>query len=408
MRINVILFLLFAFIFTLSADSVKLQELKREKEKTINDINFLDKEVKKTQKELGLNINNATIINEKLKAQRKLLGIISEEIKELDITIRAKESVIKDLEKDFESKRENYAVSIRNMYRNKDSHNQLLFILSADDFTQSFRRMLYLRKYSAWQKQQADEIIIQKELISAEKKSLEENKVEKETISKQRRSEELQLQQQETGLKKEISTLQKNTKKLQTDLAKKRKQAQELDKEIDRVIQAEIEASKKEAVAKPGTRVAENKDGYAMTKEEQKLAATFASNKGKLPFPLQGEYRIIGRFGQNSYVGMPHIVYNKNGIEIRTTEGNTARAVFNGVVTRIFQIPGSQISVIIRHGNYLTLYSYLESVSVKQGDKVSTGQTIGKIYKDDEKGTTMYFEIRKDQTKLNPEPWLNK
>ncbi|MCC8147321.1 MAG: peptidoglycan DD-metalloendopeptidase family protein [Bacteroidales bacterium] len=408
MRIKVIVLLLITSIFTLSADSVKIQELKKEKEQTLNEIKFLDGEIKKTQKVLGQNLNNVTIVNEKLKAQRNLLKILAEEIKEMDNNIRVKELRIRDLEKDFKSKQDKYAVSVRKMYRNKDSQNHLLFVLSADDFAQSLRRLFYLKKYSGWQKTQAYEIVAQQQIIQAEKSALESDKVQKQNISQQRKTEEEQLQKEEVEIQKEISHLQKNSKQLQADLAKKKKQADALDKEIDRVIQAEIEASRKEAAAKPGLRQAATKDGYAMTKEEQKLAADFASNKGKLPFPLQGRYTLIGRFGQQNYVGLPHIKYNKNGIEIRTTQGNSARAVFNGVVTKVFQIPGSQTSVIIRHGNYLTLYSYLESVSVKQGDKVTTGQVIGKIYDDVEKGTTLYFEMRRDKAKIDPEPWLNK
>jgi septal ring factor EnvC (AmiA/AmiB activator) len=145
-----------------------------------------------------------------------------------------------------------------------------------------------------------------------------------------------------------------------------------------------------------------------MTKEERDLSANFASNKGKLPFPLKGNYKIVERFGKQQYGNLKNVRFNSNGIKLKTTAGNTAKAIFNGTVSRIFVVQGSQTSVIIRHGNYLTLYSNLEQVYVKNGDHVKTGQDIGKIYTDTEDNSTvLYFELRKELIKLDPVKWLN-
>jgi septal ring factor EnvC (AmiA/AmiB activator) len=169
-----------------------------------------------------------------------------------------------------------------------------------------------------------------------------------------------------------------------------------------------MEAARKAAQSQPNTaRKAETKGGFAMTKEEQILSSEFANNKGRLPFPLKGNYQITEHFGIQQVAGLTNVHHNNNGIKIETSRGNHAKAVFDGVVSGIFLVPGYQTSIILRHGNYLTLYANLEQVSVKKGDKVKTGQDLGSIYTD-EGITALYFELWKEQTKQNPEPWLNK
>jgi septal ring factor EnvC (AmiA/AmiB activator) len=147
-----------------------------------------------------------------------------------------------------------------------------------------------------------------------------------------------------------------------------------------------------------------------MTKEEQNLSDGFASNRGKLPFPLKGAYKIVETFGINRYPDFPGIKLYSNGIEIETTPGNDATAVFNGTVMDILTLPGYDNSILLRHGDYITLYSNLGRIYVKKGDKVKTGQALGKIFTNELKGnsTSLHFEIFKNQTNLNPALWLYK
>lgn len=409
MKTQALILFLFTAIATLSAQSPAIKNLQKQREEVTGQIKFLTEEIGKNKISLNKSINYLDLILGKIKAQQELLTILSNEIRLIDQEIQSKESQIQVLEKDLQAKKEQYVTSIQTMHKRKGAHDQLLFILSADDFTQSLRRVLYLKEYSNWQKEQAVEIIAQQDTLSTEKQRLEARKKDKEALSQTRRIEEDKLQKEEEDQRDEVAVLQKDSKKLQTELAQKQKQANALNKEIERIVREEIEAARKKAESQPDTeRKAVTQGGYAMTKEELKLSADFSANRGKLPFPLRGQYTIVGRFGQQSYEGLKNVVFNSNGIEIRTTAGNSARSVFDGIVSRVFKIDGSQTSVIIRHGNYLTLYSYLENVFVKQGDKIKTGQEIGKIYNDQEKGTVLHFEIWKDTSKVNPEPWLNK
>ena len=156
-------------------------------------------------------------------------------------------------------------------------------------------------------------------------------------------------------------------------------------------------------------RVADVKGGYAMTREEKKLSDNFANNKGRLPYPVTGRHTIVGTFGEQQHQDLKYVRTNNSGIDIQTSPGADARAVFNGEVTRVFVVPGYNNSVIIRHGNYLTVYSNLSQVYVKAGDRVSTRQSIGKIFTDSEDGnaTILHFQLWKEKTKLNPAPWLD-
>ena len=170
--------------------------------------------------------------------------------------------------------------------------------------------------------------------------------------------------------------------------------------------------AKNKGKATPSTgaeRKAEVKGGYAMTKEEKQLSDNFANNKGKLPYPVTGSHFIVSPFGEQQHQDLKYVRTNNNGIDIQTTSGAEAIAVFKGEVTRIFTIPGYNHSVIVRHGNYLTVYSNLSQVYVKAGDHVSTKQSIGKIYSDPDNGnsTILHFQLWKEKTKLNPAPWLD-
>ena len=149
--------------------------------------------------------------------------------------------------------------------------------------------------------------------------------------------------------------------------------------------------------------------GYKMTKEELALSGSFEKNKGKLPFPLSGSYKIVAHFGRQKHPELRYVQTENSGIDIETTPGTKARAVFNGVVSRIFVTPGYNSTIIVRHGNYLTIYANLSEVYVRAGEKVSTGQNLGKIYSDSQDGnrTILTFQLWKERTKLNPELWLN-
>ena len=409
MKQSLFLYLLF-FAFSLPAQqSLQVRELEKERLATLADIEETNRLLKENTRTTSNALNRLNLLIQTINARKKIILLLNQEITSLDKEISSKEIQIKTLENDFESKKKQYAVSLRKMYLHKKNQDNLLFILSSQNFTQSFHRIMYLKAYSGWQKKQAEEIIEKQNTINQEKELLLTHRNDKINLLNERQSEEKQLSKEEESRKAEIKTLEKDKKTLQTELAKKEKQADALNRQIQKIIAEEVSKSETAAKSESGVnRTAEVKGGYAMTESERILSSTFAGNKGKLPFPLRGNYKIVGYFGIHQHKELSRIVTNNNGIDIETTSGNEARTVFDGVVSRIFTLPGYNNSIIIRHGNYLTLYSNIDQVYIKQGDRVNTGQALGKIYTDKEKGnsTLLHFEIWKEQTKLDPLSWI--
>ena len=417
-------------IFVLSVGSVSAQnsarvrELEKQRKAALAEIEMTSQLLDETRQTARNSLNRLNLLSKQILSRKQVISLLNQEIGEIDKQIAASRRNISQLEKELGNKRQNYGKSVQSIYKRRSSQDKLLFILSADNFAQSLRRMRYLREYADWQKKQASEIIGKQKEIVGKQKELEKTRAEKNALLGAREDESRKLQTEESSQKEEVQQLNKKQKQLQADLKKKKKQADALNRQIEKQIAEEIARAEAEAKAareraaraernrlarekaaasgkkvpetKPETepvreeRVADTKGGYAMTKAEKRLSDDFASNKGRLPYPVSGRHTIVAAFGEQQ-------------------PGTDARAVFNGEVTRVFVVPGYNNSVIVRHGNYLTVYSNLSQVYVKAGDKVSTRQAIGKIFTDTEDGnaTILHFQLWKEKTKLNPAPWLD-
>ena len=405
------LFILLLLTFSLSAQqqSSRARELERQRKALLVEIESINRLLNENKKSISSILSNLDLILQQIDARKKLIAILEKEVQALDEEIQFKEFQITKLDKDLQQKKSNYTVSIQKMYQKKANQGPLLFVLSANNLAQSFRRMLYLKEYADWRKQQADEIVVQQQKITIEKQALLADMQTKIELVDIKKIEEGNLLREENTRKTEVAGLQKKSKSLQIEMDKKKKQAAALDREIDKIIAGEIAKSNQAAKTNPQTeRKAETEGGYAMTKEEQRLSSNFAENKGKLPFPLQGNYKIVSRFGKQQYGDLKGIYIENKDIKIKTIAGNNAKAVFDGEVNSIIINRGQPLTVMIQHGNYFTVYSGLEQLFVKKGDKVKTGQDIGRIYTDrggsDE--TILSFGLTRDRVVQNPELWL--
>jgi len=414
MKFKLLIYLLLGALSLSAQQSIRVRELEKQRLAALSAIEETNRLLKENTMTMSNALNRLNLLVQQIDTRKKIIQLLNQEISSLDDDIDFKEMQTNLLEKELDAKKQHYAASIRKMYLHKNNIDNLLFILSSQSFTQSFHRIMYLKAYSGWQKKQAEDITEKQNIVNQEKTLLIAHRNEKLNLLNERQSEENQLTKEEENKKTEVKTLEKNKKKLQDNLAKKEKQANVLNRQIEKIIAEEVlkseQAAKQKKSKNEENRTAEVKGGYAMTRSERTLSSTFAGNKGKLPFPLNGNFKIVGYFGVHQHKELSKIVTNNNGIDIETTPGNEAKAVFDGVVSRVFTLPGYNNSIIIRHGNYLTLYSNLEQVYIKQGDAVKTGQTLGKIYTDKEKGnsTLLHFEIWKEQNKLNPLSWIKK
>jgi septal ring factor EnvC (AmiA/AmiB activator) len=284
--------------------------------------------------------------------------------------------------------------------------------------------MRYLREYSEWRSKQADEIKEKSARLEERKGALAKVKAEKVKLINLRAGEQENLKKEEINYQQEVNEAQQKQKDLRKILEQKRKQAEALDKQIAKLIAEEVarqereakrkaeekaraEAAKNKTNVKPGdTRKAVTAPAPKLTPENITLSNNFAANKGKLPYPVSGNYTITTRFGTHRHSKW-NVTTSSSGIDIRSQAGADAKAVFNGEVTYVAAIPGYNTCIIIRHGNYYSFYGNIQNIYVKQGDTVKTGQSLGKVYTDPDTGySQIHFQLWQGTNKMNPEPWL--
>lgn len=387
-----------------SAVSKDVNSLKEKKSETDKKVADTDKKLKAAEKEAKKSLSALNEIKAEIEEQRKAIKKINNEIgrlknEEKDLTVK-----IEQAEQELQKKKDDYAQSIRAIYRKNLGYNAFAFLFSANTFSQTIRRARYLKEFSNLRKNQAYEIKKSQEELEGKRQELQNLQTAKNKNLSKLEEENKNLKTKENKQKEVVNKANKNKDALTKELAKQKKQAAALKKEIEKMIAEEVKKSAKNKA--PGT----SQDGYIMTEEEQKLAKNFADNKGKLPMPLSGKYIIVEHYGKQQHQDLKYVQVENNGIVIKTQPETLARSIFNGTVTKVFVMPGYNSSVIVRHGNYLTIYSNLEEVYVKIGDVVKTKQNIGKIYSDpeDDNSTLLHFQLWKERSKLNPELWLGK
>jgi len=408
MIFRVIIFLL-AFVIatpTVSAASTNVKTLKEQKSQADRQVANTNKKLKAAQREAKKSLSALNEISAEIKTRNRVINKLNNEISRLRREENALTREIELAEKEIKAKKEDYAKSMQSLYRKNSGQDIFIFLFSANSFKQAMRRARYLKEFSAWRKTQALEITEHQQQLEKKREELRALRDEKNKIVSQRTNEANKLKTQEQKQKQIVNKAKKNEKALRKELEKQKKQAAELNRKIEQLIAEEARRSSSSSSSSSSTSGAYS--GYKMTKDEQKLAANFEQNKGKLPMPLSGKYKIVGHYGTQQHSELKYVQVNNSGIVIKTTPGTSARSVFDGEVTRIFVMPGYNSCVIVRHGNYLTIYSNLKEVYVKTGDKVKTRQAIGKIYSDpeDDNATLLHFQIWKETNKLNPETWL--
>lgn len=406
-------------------NSAAVKKLERQRKEALADIEQTNKLLQETSKSAKNSLNRLNLLSKQIQSRKQVIGLLNQELDAIEKDILGLQADIRLLKSQLSQKQANYGKSMRGMYKRRSAQDKLLFILSAENFGQSLRRMRYLREYAGWQKRQAEEIIAKQQEIAAKQRAMEKTRAEKRALLDVRQTESKKLQTEEAAQQAEVKELNKKQSSLKAELKKKRRQAEALNRQIEKQIAEEIaraeaaakaarekaaKGKKQEGNAANGSkeeRVAATKGGYAMTKAERQLSDNFGNNRGRLPYPVTGRHTVVATFGEQQHAQLKYVRTSNSGIDIQSDPGADARAVFNGVVTRVFVIPGYNNSVIVRHGNYLTVYSNLSQVYVKAGDSVATRQSIGKIYSDPEEGTVLHFQLWKEKTKLNPLPWLN-
>ena len=382
------------------------QALESQRKAVLAEIEATSSLLNEIQASTNASLNRLNLISAQIQSRKKIITLLNQEIVVIDKEIEAINQELKELEDDLKQKREKYASSLQSMYTRRSTQYKWLYILSADNFSRIMFRMRYLKEYAAWQKQQAMLILRKQEEINLKQLDIEKSRAEKVTLLSSREEENKNLMKEEADQRAEIQQLNRRRSALQAELTRQRNQAAALNREIERLIANDNRRSNS---ASTSTRTTTTATTYRMTAEEQKLANDFTANRGRLPYPLTGRYSVVRPFGEYQHPQYRTVRLRNNGIDIQTTAGNEAQSIFAGVVTSVFMLPGSAYySVIVRHGNYLSVYTYLSEAYVKNGDKVSAAQKLGKIFTDTKNGnaTILHFELRNERTTLNPSLWL--
>ena len=387
-RISVAAVAFICSVCTLQAQDVSRHEA--EKARLEKEIAILDRQLAENSDRSKDALAQLTLIRKKISSRKALIAENDRQIRAYSDEIYSAQRQINRLQAREDTLTEHYSRLVRSAYRNRDVKIWYMYILASENLGQAFRRFSYFRELSSQMKAQAKEIREIRSELESEKARLQELKAEAEKVRARRQNELKSLQQEEGQSAKVVSQLKRNRTKYQKELNAKRKQVEALNREIKRLVEAAMKTSSGEKGGKETI--------------DYKLAGEFSANKGKLPWPAEGP--VIDRFGQHY-----HPVFTKlklpfnNGITIALPKGTEVRAVFDGVVKQIVVMPGYNQCVLVQHGNYFSFYCKLKTTSVKAGDRVRTGQTIGEV--DTINGQTqLHFQIWKDQTPQNPETWL--
>ena len=417
----------------LFAQSNKLiRELESKRGALQKQISETESILKDTKKDVGSQLNSLAVLTGQIEERKRYIIAINNDVEAIERELTSLQRQLNGLQKDLKDKKKKYEASVQYLYKNKSIEEKLMFIFSAQSLAQTYRRLRYVREYATYQRLQGEEILKKQEQVNKKKAELRQVRAAKADLLKERESEKMKLEKQEKEKRTLVTSLQKKQRGLQNEIAKKRREANQLNARIDRLIAEEIEKARKRAAEEARREAAaRKKDGaktdksatasgasktkaapletYTMSKADRELSGDFANNRGKLPMPISGAYIITSHYGQYAVEGLRNVKLDNKGIDIQGRPGAQARAIFNGKVAAVFKLNGL-FNILIRHGAYISVYCNLSSALVKQGDTVTTKQAIGQVFSDGADGgrTVLHFQLRREKEKLNPEPWLNR
>ena len=373
-----------------------LDELRKKKESAAEEIRYTNELLGKVDQNRKATLGKLRLLSSQIEQRNQLITTMASEVSLLQSLIDDNATVVEMLSADLEKLREEYALMVRFAWKNRNAYDKLLFFLSSDSFNQAYRRLAYVKQYTDYRRRQAETMATIQAILTRKKADLENQQQARTSVMTAQVAESRRLADQKNRQNTIARELQQQRDQLRGKLAQQRRIEQQLEKEIQRIIEEE---------ARKATR--EGKEGMAMT-PAQKLAGTdFEQNKRRIPWPVERGV-ITEKFGVHPHPVLSNVTVNNNGVSITTEEGARARAVFKGEVSRVFGITGGNMAVIIRHGQYLTVYSNLVNVAVKKGDAVTVRQNLGTVFTDANDGhkTILKFQIWKESQKLNPEEWL--
>jgi septal ring factor EnvC (AmiA/AmiB activator) len=397
-----LVFALLITCFTVSAQSAKqkqleieLQQLKKEM-KQINALLFSKKKEEKSA------ITLIEDLSYKVNVRKNLIRITNEQANLLTREINANQKEITSLRTQLQELKEDYAAMVVKSYKSKSEQSKVMFLLSSENFKQAYKRLQYIKQYRNYQKEQGEAIKTKTKELQNLNIQLSKQKENKKKLIQENRVAKRELEKEVKEREVLMASIKADMSKFTAQIKKKKQEADRIDKEINRLIREAIAASNKKAGKKSSS------GKFVLTPEAKKLASSFKANKGKLGWPVKTGV-IKGKFGKRRSLTDNSVTNNYKSIQIATETNSEVKAVFKGEVSGILVVKNGNPAVLLRHGDYLTVYMNLSKIYVKKGDKVSTGQAIGQVFTNKIKGQSLLgFRIYKNNQVLNPEYWLSK
>ena len=431
-----------------------VEALQSQRRRIQQQIREQERRLRNSQQDVKKRLQTLLILNTEITGKRRSIDTIRKDLAALDEEIELLNAQLEELKRNLEECKQRYVKSLRYMHRNRSSQSQLMFIFSADNLTQMFRRMRFMREYAAYQHVQGDEVKTQQEEVNQKLQDISNAREEKGRLLAKGERERRELEGKQVEQQNVVKTLQKEQKTIQGIIDQQKKKDAALNAQIDRLIAEEVarqkaraaaeakrkaeaaarerrlaEARAREQKAKAEALAAKNKkekeaaerrvreaeenrkaeerkaEREVMTapSEDVRISGNFESNRGRLPMPITGSYRVVSHFGQYNVDGLRNVTLDNKGINIKGEAGAQARSIFDGEVSAVFSFGGTMV-VMVRHGSYISVYCNLASVSVRRGQKVSTRQALGRIGQDN----ILQFQLRRETAKLNPENWLGR
>ena len=428
---------------TISTLGQTREELQRQRTLLQDQIDLANTILAKTQSTRQASINELQTLNQKIFAREQLIATMGRQIRNINRNITAKEKKIMALTAHVDSLKADYSELIQLAQRQQRPTDQILFILSSKSFSQATKRLQYLKDMAGFRAQQVAQIAEAQKALAIQKDALIQQKAEKLAIQQAEQGEKLALQADANEQQTTVKELHSKESEIKNDIQKKQREVKQLEQQIKRIIAEEMRKAKERAERnklekgakelglitgkdfsgrtsnkalkaliektrkEKGMDVRDDGPAYAMTPEARALANNFASNKGVLPWPVERGL-ITGKFGKHEHPVVKGVIVDNPHIEISSYDGTIVRAVFEGEVSSVVPIPGANIMVLIRHGNYFTVYSNLINVKVKSGDIISLKEPIGQAFTDEDGKTMVQFGLWKDADIQDPQPWLAK
>lgn len=470
-----------------------VQSLQKQRQQIQKKIKEQERLLVTKENDVRKRLQNLMLINSEIEGKRRTIDTIRRDISSLDVEIEMLLTQLDMLQEQLDGNKQNYVKSMRYMHRNHSLQSQLMFVFSAENLTQMYRRLRFMREYASYQRVQGERVKSKQEEVNRKFQEISVAQSRKRDLLTRDVAEQRQLENKQTEQKNVVSTLQKEQKTIQNVIAQQKKKDAALNEQIDRLIaeevarqkareaaeakrRAEAEAAKKraaelarrKAAAEAAARENARRIAEAKAKEEKarqealaakdrkareaaerkareaeearraeerraeaearehakevasarrdaeealktsssedvRISGSFESNRGRLPIPITGAYRIVSHFGQYHVEGLSNVTLDNKGINIRGESGSQARSIFDGEVSTVFSYSGL-MGVMVRHGSYISVYCNLQSVSVKRGQKVSTRQVLGRVGREN----ILHFQLRRETAKLNPESWLGR